>query len=285
MYKRQGESVWVGWFLIAILLPFANLAEGRGDNERAVHYRDEAERLREAIETSAWDGDWYLRAFYNDGTPLGSHASAECQIDSIAQSWAVISGAGDPTRAREGMAAVGEQLVDHEAGLIRLFTPAFDQSDHNPGYIKGYVPGVRENGGQYTHAAIWVVWAWTMLGEGGRAADLLRLISPVRHAAEDSARYMVEPYVIAADVYTAAGHAGRGGWTWYTGSASWLYRLGIEQVLGLRRQGDTLTVTPCLPPEWTGYTASYRIGTTTYQITVDRHVDTDETQVSIVRQD
>ncbi len=281
----SGESVWVGWFLIAILLPFANLAEGRGDNERAVHYRDEAERLREAIETSAWDGDWYLRAFYNDGTPLGSHASAECQIDSIAQSWAVISGAGDPTRAREGMAAVGEQLVDHEAGLIRLFTPAFDQSDHNPGYIKGYVPGVRENGGQYTHAAIWVVWAWTMLGEGGRAADLLRLISPVRHAAEDSARYMVEPYVIAADVYTAAGHAGRGGWTWYTGSASWLYRLGIEQVLGLRRQGDTLTVTPCLPPEWTGYTASYRIGTTTYQITVDRHVDTDETQVSIVRQD
>ncbi len=268
----SGESVWVGWFLITMLTPFAALAERRGDGGRAARYRAESERLRAAIESSAWDGDWYLRAFYDDGTPLGSQASAECRIDSLTQSWAVIAGAGDPARARAGMAAVDAQLVDHEAGLIRLFTPAFDQSDHNPGYIKGYVPGVRENGGQYTHAAIWTIWAWTLLGEGKRAADLLRLISPVRHAAEDNDRYMVEPYVIAADVYTATGHAGRGGWTWYTGSASWLYRLGVEQLLGLRRQGDTLSVNPCLPPEWPGYTATYRVGATTYRITVERGV-------------
>jgi cellobiose phosphorylase len=171
------------------------------------------------------------------------------------------------------MEAVDALLVDHEAGLIRLFAPAFDQSDHYPGYIKGYVPGVRENGGQYTHAALWVIWAWTLLGEGGRAAALLRLISPVRHAAEDSERYMVEPYSIAADVYTAPGHEGRGGWTWYTGSAGWLYRLGIEQLLGLRREGNTLTITPCLPAEWPGYEATYRVGATTYAIRVVRGDD------------
>ncbi|NNJ12991.1 glycosyl transferase [Chloroflexales bacterium ZM16-3] len=266
----QGESVWVGWFLIALLLPFADLAERRGDGERAERYRAEAERLRVAIEAHAWDGDWYLRAFYDDGTPLGSHMSEECRIDSLVQSWAVIAGSGAPARARAGMEAVDAQLVDHEAGLIRLFTPAFDKTDHNPGYIKGYLPGVRENGGQYTHAAIWAIWAWAMLGEGGKVAELLRLISPVRHAAEHSERYMVEPYTIAADVYTAPGHAGRGGWTWYTGSAGWLYRLGIEQLLGLRRRGDTLTVRPCLPPEWPGYTATYTFGAASYRITVER---------------
>jgi cellobiose phosphorylase len=265
-----GESVWVGWFLIALLPPFADLAEGRGDGARAARYRAEAARLRSAIEDHAWDGGWYLRAFYDDGTPLGAQASAECRIDSLTQSWAVIAGTGDPARARAAMAAVDAQLVDHEAGLIRLFSPAFDTSDHNPGYIKGYVPGVRENGGQYTHAAIWVLWAWSMLGEGGRVADLLRLISPVRHAAEDSERYMVEPYTIAADVYTAAGHQGRGGWTWYTGSAGWLYRLGVEQLLGLRLRGRTLTVAPCLPPEWPGYAATYQVGAATYAITVER---------------
>ena len=279
--EGSGESVWVGWFLIAVLTPFAAVAERRGDGERAAHYRAEAERLRAANEANAWDGNWYLRAFYDDGTPLGAQASEECRIDSLAQSWAIISGAGDPIRARQGMEAVDALLVDPQAGLIRLFAPAFDQSDHNPGYIKGYVPGVRENGGQYTHAAIWVLWAWTMLGDGGHAAALLRLINPVRHAAEDAERYMVEPYLIAADVYTATGHVGRGGWTWYTGSASWLYRLGIEQLLGLRRQGDTLTVVPCLPPEWPGYTATYRIGAITYQITVDRAEATGEVRVTI----
>ncbi|NTU81961.1 MAG: glycosyl transferase, partial [Chloroflexales bacterium] len=265
-----GESVWVGWFLIAVLKPFADLAERRGDGVRAARYRAEVERLRAAIEAHAWDGAWYLRAFYDDGTPLGSRAGEECRIDSLTQSWAVIAGAADPARARAGMEAVDTQLVDHEAGLIRLFTPPFDKTDHNPGYIKGYLPGVRENGGQYTHAAIWTIWAWTLLGEGGRAAALVRLISPLRHAAEAAECYRVEPYVIAADVYTAPGHAGRGGWTWYTGSASWLYRLGVEQLLGLRRSGDRLIVAPCLPPEWPGYEAIYKVGEATYQITVAR---------------
>jgi cellobiose phosphorylase len=265
-----GESVWVAWFLLTLLGPFADTAEARGDGERAARYRAEAARLREAVERHAWDGDWYLRAFYDDGSPLGSHTSDECRIDSLTQSWAIISGAGDPERARTAMAAVEEQLVDREAGLIRLFTPAFDQTDHDPGYIKGYLTGVRENGGQYTHAALWAIWAWTLLGDGARAAELLRLINPVRHAADSPERYMVEPYVIAADVYSAPGHEGRGGWTWYTGSASWLYRLGVEQLLGLRRAGDTLTVTPCLPPEWPGYAATYCVGATYYRITVER---------------
>jgi cyclic beta-1,2-glucan synthetase len=265
-----GESVWVAWFMISLLEPFAAVAEKQGDGVRAARYRGEAERLRRAVEAHAWDGGWYLRAFYDDGTPLGSSAAAECRIDSLTQSWAVISGAGDPERARAGMAAVTTHLVDRDAGLIRLFTPAFDQTDHDPGYIKGYLPGVRENGGQYTHAAIWVIWAWTLLGDGARAAELLELISPLRHAADAAARYMVEPYVIAADVYTAAGHEGRGGWTWYTGSAGWLYRLGVEQLLGLRREGQDLIVAPVLPPEWPGFEARYTIGATSYRITVAR---------------
>ncbi len=265
-----GESVWVGWFLIAILRPFAELAEARGDHRRAGRYRAEAERLRDALEAHAWDGGWYLRAFYDDGTPLGAQGSDECRIDSLAQSWAVISGAGDPERARQAMEAVEAELVDQQAGLIRLFTPAFDQTEHNPGYIKGYVPGVRENGGQYTHAAIWAIWAWALLGEGGRVGELLRLISPVRHGARASERYRVEPYVIAADVYTATGHEGRGGWTWYTGSAAWLYRLGVEQLLGLRREGASLTIEPRLPPEWPGYEATYSYGSASYTITVER---------------
>jgi cyclic beta-1,2-glucan synthetase len=265
-----GESVWVGWFLIAVLQPFADLAARRGDTARAERYREEAERLRGAIEAHAWDGAWYMRAFYDDGTPLGSHRNSECRIDSLTQSWAVISKAGDPARAREAMEAVDAYLVDRAAGLIRLFTPAFDQTAHNPGYIKGYVPGVRENGGQYTHAAIWTIWAWTLLGEGARAGELLRLINPIRHVAEAADRYIVEPYTIAADVYTASGHLGRGGWTWYTGSAGWLYRLGVEQVLGLQRRGDRLIVQPCLPPEWPGYCATYTVGRTVYTIVVER---------------
>jgi cellobiose phosphorylase len=266
----RGESVWVGWFMISVLRPFAETAERRGDTARAARYRAEAERLRAALEAHAWDGSWYLRAFYDDGTPLGSHTSEECRIDSLTQSWAVISGAGEAARARQGMQAVDEQLVDDQAGLIRLFTPAFDTTDHNPGYIKGYVPGVRENGGQYTHAALWTIWAWTLLGDGARAGELLRLISPVRHATETPERYMVEPYVVAADVYTARGHAGRGGWTWYTGSASWYYRLGVEQVLGIRRTGNTLLVAPVIPPEWPGFSARYRFGSATYTIRVTR---------------
>ena len=265
-----GESIWVGWFLITVLRSFVELAEARSDYKRAERYRHEAERLRGALEAHAWDGDWYLRAFYDDGTPLGSHTNEECQIDSLTQSWAVISGAGEPVRAQKGMEALEAHLVDHEAGLIRLFTPAFDKSQQNPGYIKGYVPGVRENGGQYTHAAIWTIWAWSLLGDGKRVGELMQLINPVRHGVEHPDRYRVEPYVVAADVYTAEGHAGRGGWTWYTGSAGWLYRLGIEQLLGMRRVGATLELHPCLPPSWPGYEASYRYGATTYTIQIER---------------
>jgi cellobiose phosphorylase len=266
--ENRGESVWVAWFLQINLVQMAALAERRGDAARAQRYRDEARRLVAAIEAHAWDGAWYLRAFYDDGTPLGSAQSDECQIDSLGQSWAVISGMGDSERARRGMEAVDARLVDRELGLIQLFDPPFDKTDHDPGYIKGYVPGVRENGGQYTHAALWVIWAWTLLGDGARAGALLDMINPARHAADDAERYMVEPYTIAADVYKTPGHQGRGGWTWYTGSAGWLYRLAVEQVLGLRREGDQLIVAPCLPPDWPGYSATYRFGSSTYVITV-----------------
>jgi cyclic beta-1,2-glucan synthetase len=265
-----GESVWVGWFMISVLRSFAELAAARNDQARVERYLHEAERLNAALETHAWDGDWYLRAFYDDGTALGSQHSAECRIDSLTQSWAVISGAGATARAQQGMEEVQAQLVDHAAGLIRLFTPPFDTSEHNPGYIKGYVPGVRENGGQYTHAAIWAIWAWALLGKSERVHELVQLINPVRHSMEHPERYLVEPYVIAADVYTATGHVGRGGWTWYTGSAGWFYRLGLEQLLGLQRNGSNLRIKACLPASWPGYTATYRYGTTMYHIHVER---------------
>jgi cellobiose phosphorylase len=268
-HEGKGESVWAGWFLLPILRDFATLAAACDDPARARRYRAEEERLRSALEAGAWDGDWYLRAFYDDGTPLGSARNDECRIDSLAQSWAVISGGGDPERARQAMAAVDEHLIDHEAGLIRLFTPPFDHSPQEPGYIKGYVPGVRENGGQYTHAAIWVIWAYALLGDGARAGELFQMINPIRHAITSPDVYKVEPYVVAADVYAQPPHTGRGGWTWYTGSAAWLYRLGVEMVLGLRREGDCLRVAPCIPPEWPGFEITYRHGTSSYHITVE----------------
>lgn len=263
-----GESIWVGWFLHMNLQRMAELATTRNDTARAQRYRDEANRLQGAIEQHGWDGEWYRRAYYDDGTPLGSAANEECKIDSIVQSWAVISGAADPARSRQAMTAANMQLVDDTGGLIKLFTPPFNRTTHNPGYIKGYVPGVRENGGQYTHAALWLIWAHAVLGDGARAGALLDLINPLRHAEADPARYMVEPYVIAADVYAVPPHTGRGGWTWYTGSAGWMYRLGIEMILGLRREGNTLTITPCIPPEWPSYHVWYRHGTTAYNIHV-----------------
>jgi len=264
-----GESVWVAWFLYLNLRQVAVIAARRGDDARAERYRAEVQRLQGAVEQHAWDGAWYLRAFFDDGTPLGSAQNDECRIDSLTQSWAVISGAADPERARQGMGAVEQQLVDRQAGLIKLFTPPFDQTAHDPGYIKGYVPGVRENGGQYTHAALWVIWAYALLGQGDRAGDLFTLINPVRHAQVDVEQYQVEPYVVAADVYAVPPHTGRGGWTWYTGSSGWMYRLGIEMLLGLRKTGDWLTIAPCIPPGWPAYTICYQHGTTTYEIAVD----------------
>ncbi len=268
----KGESVWLGFFLYDVLTGFARLAEQRGDATFAAYCRGEAELLRSNIETHAWDGEWYLRAFFDDGQPLGSHLNEECQIDALPQSWAVLSGAGDPERRRKGMAAADLRLVDREHGLIRLLYPPFDKAPMEPGYIKGYVPGVRENGGQYTHAAVWVIMAFAMVGDDRRVAELLALINPVNHGAtrEGIATYKVEPYVAAADVYGVAPHEGRGGWTWYTGSAGWLYRLILEHVLGFRKRGEKLHFTPCIPPTWPGYRAVYRYGEAHYAIEVVR---------------
>ena len=270
----KGESVWNGWFLQSCLRQFADLAETRGDADWAASCRQEAEQLRKAVEEQAWDGRWYRRAYFDDGTPLGSaenEAGQEaCQIDSIAQSWAVLSGAGDPERAKQAMAAVKERLVRRDPGLILLFTPPFDAGKLEPGYIKGYVPGVRENGGQYTHAAAWVVQAAAQLGQGERAAELFGLINPVRHAAtpQGVARYRVEPYVLAGDVYAEAPNAGRGGWTWYTGSAAWLYRAGLESILGFHRRGDRLTLAPCVPKDWASFEITFQHRSATYRISV-----------------
>jgi cyclic beta-1,2-glucan synthetase len=266
----KGESVWLGWFLHATLMQFAGVCERKGDLQDAGAYREQARVLATDLERHAWDGQWYLRAFYDDGTPLGSHKNDECQIDAIAQSWAAISGAGTPQRVQMAMRSVNARLVQPEAGLVLLFTPPFDKTAHDPGYIKGYVPGIRENGGQYTHAAIWTAWAFAHMGDGAQAEALFRLLNPIHHSDTPAAAevYKVEPYVIAADVYGVPPHTGRGGWTWYTGSAAWFYRLGLEAILGIRRQGDALVIDPCLPPAWPGYTFVYRFGSATYHIDV-----------------
>jgi cyclic beta-1,2-glucan synthetase len=267
----KGESVWDGWFQIAILNRFAGIAEARGEAERARDYRERAERLRAAVEANAWDGRWYRRAYFDDGTPLGSAQNDECRIDSLAQTWAVLSGVADADRARQAMSAVDEMLVRPAQGLVLLFTPPFDKGPLQPGYIKGYVPGIRENGGQYTHAATWVVEATALLGQGSQAVALFDLLNPINHTAtpEAVARYKVEPYVVAADVYGVSPHVGRGGWTWYTGSAGWLYRAGLETILGFRLEGDRLRLEPCVPASWPGYEIAYRRGSTTYHIRVE----------------
>ena len=268
--EGKGESVWLAWFLIATLRRFAVHAEQRGDAEAARWCRTRADDYADAVEREGWDGAWYRRAYFDDGSPLGSASSEECQIDSIAQSWAVLSGAGDPERARMAMRAVGERLVRDDERLILLLTPPFDKTEHDPGYIKGYLPGVRENGAQYTHAALWTVLAAVGLGDGDRAFHLLDLLNPLTHArtTEEAERYKVEPYVVAADVYTAPGHVGRGGWTWYTGSASWSYRVALEGLLGFSKRGDRLSITPCIPASWDEVTIDYRFGGTSYAITI-----------------
>ena len=267
--QGQGESVWLGFFLYQVLMQFAEVARLRDDLPLVERCHSEAAQLRQNIEQQGWDGGWYRRAYFDDGTPLGSASNAECQIDSIAQSWSVLSGAGDSERAQRAMEALDARLVRRDSGLIQLLDPPFDTSALNPGYIKGYVPGVRENGGQYTHAAIWAAMAFAALGDRRRTWELFALINPVNHAlsAEAVATYKVEPYVVAADVYAVAPHTGRGGWTWYTGSAGWLYRLIVESLLGLRLEGDTLHFAPCLPAEWNGFTLRYRYRETVYRIT------------------
>ena len=266
-----GESVWLGWFLYAVLQGFAPVAEARGEAARASVWRAHAAALQQALEREAWDGDWYRRGFYDDGTALGSVASSECRIDAIAQSWSVISGAADPQRAARAMTAMGEQLIRRHDRLALLFTPPFDHTPLDPGYIKGYPPGLRENGGQYTHAGLWSVIALAMQGDGDRAGALFAMLNPINHAlsAADAYRYKVEPYVVAADVYAAPGHVGRGGWTWYTGSAGWMYRAGLEHLLGICREGSTLRLSPCIPRAWPGYVVHVRHGAARYVITVE----------------
>jgi cyclic beta-1,2-glucan synthetase len=267
----KGESVWLGWFLHATLLRFAPIAEGRGAAAAAVRWRKHAFALKQAIEREAWDGDWYRRGYFDDGTPLGSVASDECRIDSIAQSWAVISGGADRERAVRAMAAVNSQLVSRSDGLVKLFTPAFDHTPHDPGYIKAYPPGLRENGGQYTHAAMWSVLAFAQLGDGDRAAELFSIINPINHASTRAGihRYKVEPYVVCADVYSSPQHVGRGGWTWYTGSAGWMYRTAVEGILGVDLRGRILSINPCIPRTWSGFEITYRYGSSRYRISVE----------------
>ena len=265
-----GESVWLAFFLIAVLKRFAPIARSRGDESLARQCEDDAAQLRTNVEASAWDGEWYLRAWFDDGTPIGSAANTECRIDSIAQSWSVLSGAASSERGTAAMAALQRHLVRDEIRIVQLLEPPFDVSRPSPGYIQGYVPGVRENGGQYTHAAVWAALAFAAIGDSDRAWRLFGMLNPVRHgdSAERIAVYKTEPYVVAGDVYAFAPHAGRGGWTWYTGSAGWMYQLLVEWLLGVRRRGDRLVLRPLLPGDWEAFDVSYRFGATTFDIAV-----------------
>ena len=268
----RGESVWLGWFLHATLTAFAPLAQSRGELALATSWLNQASKLRVALEQHAWDGEWYRRGFFDDGTPLGSAGNDECQVDAIAQSWSVISGAGNPVRAARAMAAVEAQLIRRDPPLAMLFTPPFEKSAQEPGYVKAYPRGVRENGGQYTHAACWTVIALAMQGKADFAMEVFAMLNPIRRATTraDVQRYKVEPYAVPADVYSEAPHAGRGGWTWYTGSAGWLYRTGLEWILGFRLRENRVTLTPCVPPHWPRFTIYYRYRQTPYEITVDQ---------------
>ena len=270
--QGRGESVWLAFFLYDVLTQFAQLARAHHDPVFAERCLAQARQLQQNIEQHAWDGQWYRRAYFDNGEPLGSQANPECQIDSLPQSWSVISGAGDPPRSRQAMQSVDQRLVRRDAGLIQLFDPPFDKSPLNPGYIKGYIPGVRENGGQYTHAAIWTAMAFALMGESERAWELFALLNPIHHGGtpRQIATYKVEPYVVAADVYAVAPHLGRGGWTWYTGSAGWMYRLLIETLLGVNLEGDQLRLAPRLPKTWPTFKIHYRYRQTVYHITITR---------------
>lgn len=271
----RGESVWLAWFLIATIDAFVPHAQARGDHPRVARWQQFAATVRATLEGAGWDGQWYRRGYYDDGTPLGSSESSECKIDTIAQSWSVIAGAADQQHAAQAMASVDEHLIRDDEKLALLFTPPFDRTPLDPGYVKAYPPGIRENGGQYTHGAIWSVFAFAKLGEGDRAASLFSLINPISHSSTPDAitRYKVEPYAACADVYSVAPHVGRGGWTWYTGSAALLYRAGLEAILGFRLQGDALVIDPCLPSSWPGYEIVFRYrgarSLTRYEIVVE----------------
>ena len=268
--EGKGESVWLAWFLVDVLKKFAGVCGDRGETALVERYTGRARDLSATVERTAWDGEWYLRAFFDDGTPLGSHQNEEARIDSIAQSWAVISGAGDPERAATAMRSVEKHLFREKEKTVLLFTPPFDKSSPHPGYIMGYPPGVRENGGQYTHAALWVAMALARMGEGERAVHVLQMLNPIEHSRtpEDCAAYKTEPYAVAADVYSLGSQPGRGGWTWYTGSSGWMYRVWLEEVLGFRLRGGRLTIQPAIPADWPGFEITFRYGKTEYRIEV-----------------
>jgi cellobiose phosphorylase len=271
-YQGTGESVWLAFFLYDVLNRFREISLMRGDKTFADVCAIEAARLRQSIRENGWDGKWYLRAYFDNGEPLGSSANEECQIDSLTQSWSVLSGAGDPERSKTAMMEVDRRLVKRDESLIMLLTPPFDKSDMDPGYIKGYIPGVRENGGQYTHAAIWVAMAFAAMGDSRRAWELLDMINPVNHGStpEQVAIYRTEPYVVAADVYAMPPHVGRGGWTWYTGASGWMYRLIVESLLGMKLDVDKLHFAPCIPVDWKSFILHYRYRETFYHINVER---------------
>jgi cyclic beta-1,2-glucan synthetase len=268
-HEGRGESVWLGWFLVSVLDAFGPICAQRNRQDLAERYRNEVRWLNGMLDLS-WDGGWYRRAYFDDGTPLGSVQNEECKLDSLTQSWAVLSGTANPQRAERAMDAVRAHLVRRDARIVLLLTPPFDRTPLDPGYIKGYLPGVRENGGQYTHAALWTVLALTRLGHSDEAMELFHMINPINHmrTAEDVERYRVEPYVVAADVYAHPMHLGRGGWTWYTGSAGWMYQTALEGLLGLRRRGAVFSIHPCIPAMWPGYTIDWRFGRTRYRLTV-----------------
>ncbi len=283
--EGRGESVWLGWFLCATLRDFIPIAMQRGDAARAARWQRQIEALRRALDRHAWDGAWYRRAYFDDGTPLGSAYGTECRIDSIAQSWATISGAANPARAHQAMNAVSEYLVKRGDDLVLLFTPPFNIGVPDPGYVKGYLPGVRENGAQYTHAAAWCVIAYAMQGDGDRAYELFTMLNPINHASTRGGayRYKVEPYVVAGDVYSEPPHVGRGGWSWYTGAAGWLYRAGVEFILGIRVHAASVEIAPCIPHDWAAYTVRYRRGGATYIIRIDNpdRISTGEVAISV----
>lgn len=275
--KGKGESVWLGWLLIRAIDLFSVYAaaqENESDRLRGKRWQEHAKKVRLSINSKAWDGEWYRRATFDDGTWLGSKSNDECQIDSIAQSWAVLANAQNQIKVKSAMSAAENHLIKHQDSLALLFTPPFDQTAHNPGYIKGYPPGLRENGGQYSHAAMWFILALCKQGQGKKAVDLFSLLNPINHAsdAEKAQCYQVEPYVVAADVYSVSPYVGRGGWTWYTGAAGWMYQAGLEGILGIRREGKNLIIQPCIPEEWPEFSATFKLENSHFDIEVNNLV-------------
>jgi cyclic beta-1,2-glucan synthetase len=267
---QHGESVWLGWFGYAVTTRMAELSETAGDPTQAHLWRQHASQLAHAVETAGWDGSWYRRAFYDDGTPIGSTTSDECRVDSIAQSWAVLSGGGDPQRVRKALTSAKQLLFREDQGLALLLWPPFSGRIRDPGYIAAYPPGIRENGGQYSHAATWLGCALAEIGDSKGAKQIFDCVNPIRHACtpEDMLRYRVEPYVVAGDIYSVTPYAGRGGWTWYTGAASWTWRLGVEWILGLRLRAGKLHIDPCIPPDWPAYEATVQVNDGSYHVQV-----------------